>query len=498
MASKYGGVAVDETPTAGSKYGGVAVDDVAPVEKPAPAAKPAAAPKAPLPSMFTTAPQPEAEAAGSMATIRGLSSGLFGIPGSLTGMLNPARTEAESVQDATPENIRKLYTKLGWPEPTTEPLKAAQAGGEYAPLVAASGNLLRKGLGLAGEKLGGFVQSFKSPKPIANVEGLTSVGEKGFKLLTDKTKKLFDARSAEAEQKYGEAFDAARKAQAQGEPFATSPQGRSLIQSLENEKNIVAGGQKFGVGEEKVKGIDRLINALKGETTGGLERTAKETPTGKKIYSFTGTPKKTTEKDISAVVEELRFLRDVNAKGKSYEAYAQLDANYKRDLIKKLESALYDWNPEYGAADKAYKASSAKLEPFRTQLMSGALKGEKFNPKDLVASPEEFGTKFFKDVDGVRQLKTVTEDPTQVANLGKEYVATLLAEKSPAQIKRFASNPQNQAWMKEAGIGDAVQKFALEAQTAASRQKILKYLSYGAATAVGVPTGYALRRALGL
>lgn len=432
---------------------------------------------------------------------RGLSSDILGLPGSIESMITPpAKGELKGHETVfpTPEEIRQGYSKAGWEEPKTKQLQGIQAAGEFTPLAVAGGSLLKKGLGLAGEKLGGFAQSFKSPKPIADVEGLTSVGEKGFKLLTDKAKKLFDARSAEAEQKYGEAFDAARKAQSQGEPFATSSQGRSLIQSLENEKNIIAGGQKFGVGEEKVKGIDRLINALKGETTGGLERTAKETPFGKKIYSITGTPKKTTEKDISAVVEELRFLRDVDAKGKSYEAYAQLDANYKRDLIKKLETALYDWNPEYRAADEAYKAASAKLDPFKTQLMSGALKGEKFNPKDLVASPEEFGTKFFKDVDGVRQLKTVTEDSTQVANLGKEYVASLLAEKSPTQIKTFASNPQNKAWMKEAGIEEAVQKFAQEAQTAASRQKILKYLGYGAATAVGVPTGYALRRALGM
>ena len=149
MASKYGGVAVDKTPTTGSKYGGVAVD--APVEKPAPT------PKAPLPSMFTHVPEPEAEAAGALAVIRGLSSGVLGIPGSITGMFNPNRTEAESVQDATPENIRKLYTKLGWEEPTTEPLKAAQAAGEFTPLAAAGGSLLRKSLGLGADYIGGLV-----------------------------------------------------------------------------------------------------------------------------------------------------------------------------------------------------------------------------------------------------------------------------------------------------------------------------------------------------
>ena len=61
-----------------------------------------------LPSMFTTAPEPVAEAQGSLATIRGLVSPIF------------------------PETTRKFYTQLGWAEPTTEPLKAAQFGGEFA------------------------------------------------------------------------------------------------------------------------------------------------------------------------------------------------------------------------------------------------------------------------------------------------------------------------------------------------------------------------------
>jgi hypothetical protein len=107
-----------------------------------------------LPSMFTTAPQPEAEAAGSMAAFRGLSSSILGIPGSVGGMFNPNRTEAESVQDATPENIRKLYVKLGSAEPTTEVLKAAQFGGEIAPAVAAVGTIVKPAINYVGSKLG--------------------------------------------------------------------------------------------------------------------------------------------------------------------------------------------------------------------------------------------------------------------------------------------------------------------------------------------------------
>lgn len=83
-----------------------------------------------LPSMFTTAPQPEAEAAGSMAALRGFLSPIF------------------------PENTRKLYAQLGSAEPTTEPLKAAQFGGEFmgqTAITAPIGGLMARPLAAAAQ-----------------------------------------------------------------------------------------------------------------------------------------------------------------------------------------------------------------------------------------------------------------------------------------------------------------------------------------------------------
>jgi hypothetical protein len=212
-----------------------------PVEKPEPAEKPSLGKQVLSGAGKLAASGLKAKEAlpGQVAAFgRGLSSEILGMPGAIESMITPtAKGELKGHETVfpTPEEIRQGYSKIGFEEPKTKQLQAIQTAGEFTPLAAAGGTLLKKGLGLAGEKLGSFAQSFKSPQPIANVEGLTSVGEKGFKLLTDKAKKLFDARSSEAEKKYGEAFDAARKAQAQGQPFASSPQGRSLIQSLDCE-----------------------------------------------------------------------------------------------------------------------------------------------------------------------------------------------------------------------------------------------------------------------
>lgn len=370
----------------------------------------------------------------------------------------------------------------------------ASALGTLTPDVAAVGPSLVKAT-----KYG--VNLLRNPAPLASIKDAAEIGERGFNLLKDKAGKLFESRKLEADTNYKNAFDAARQAQAKGEPFATSTQGRNLIAELENDKRVIAGPKSFEKGEEKIAGIDRLIKAIKGTTTGG--GTA---PVGKGLVSSTLTkklPTKTTEKDIEALVEELRFLRDVDAKGKPYQAYEALSADYKRNLIDKMEKQLYDWAPQYRAADEAYKAASAKLAPFKTQLMSGALKGEKFDASNLVKTPEDFGPIFFSNVKGVQDLKAATESPAEVARLGKEYVASVFANKSPQQVQEFVKNTGNTGWLKEAGIYDDVVTYANKATGAESKQKILSNLKKGAvlglgATAIGGPAYYGIRRGLGL
>lgn len=334
---------------------------------------------------------------------------------------------------------------------------------------------LQEGLGTQlGKKTGYFAR----PEPIASPEGLVSIGEKHAQKLTTKAKELFDARSKEAKVNYDNSLKAAREEQAKGNPFATSPQGQALLDSLENDKYQVAGGQKFLKSDAEINGINRLIQAIKGKTTGG-----EVTPIGKGKISAGITkkaPTETIQKDVTAMIDELRDLRDVNATGKPHEAYGALDAQYKRDLINKLEKSLYSWNDKYRVADEAYKAASEKLLPFKTRVMSRAMKGEKFDPSDLVASPEELPRIFFKTKDSVAQLKEVTGDPKFVADTAKEYVSTILENKTPEQVKAFAFNENNAGWMQEAGIKDTVQEYANKATKAENRRDIRKKIGYGA------------------
>ena len=498
MPSKFGGIPVDEQKPSGSKFGGVPVSDEMATPK-----EPTSAGKAYGKAL---AEQAGGGAGGLVGAELGAGFGamtgplapvavpLGAVAGGILGYFGGEKLQEKFFEDV-PQSVKEKFG-FGQEQRAREKKEHPTSTllGELSPMALDVGRL-----GYMGYK--GITSMLKTPEELAKYSDYASHGEKISDVLTKNASELHEAISSEAKALYDDAFDAARKAQAKGNPFAVSKQGQGLIADLEKEKTVIAGGKEFEKGAEKIAGIDRLIKAIKGTTTGGYKRVSAEGPRGK-IYKYTGTAPKTTEKDIEAVVEELRFLRDIDAKGKPHEAYASLDAKYKRDLIKKLENSLYDWNDNYRVADEAYKAASQKLASFKTQLMSNALKGEKFNPKDLVASPEQFGKKFFSDVNSVQNLKQVVNDDAKVVDLAKEFSAIEMSNKTPEEVRKWAFSPDNTGWLREAGIIDDVQKYANQAVSAEKKQKILSNLGMGAikstaGVALGLPVYYGIKRTLG-
>jgi len=353
------------------------------------------------------------------------------------------------------------------------------------------GGALGASFGLLGEGIPGLfksgkelIKSLKEPKPFGTSTSYKDIGEKIRSTLGKKVNAEYEARATDAESNYEKALNEARTKQIK-QPFSQSLEGQSLINKLEADKTFVDPntGKTFMKGEDQVKGIDRLINAIKGKTTGG-----EVVPAGKgKIISRQTkvTPSTTTEKDVTALIEELRYLRDKDATGKPYEAYASLSNQYRQDLIKGLENSLYHWNPKYEAADLAYKNASRQLDKFKTETMARIMRGEKFDFSKPAASDEEFGQAFFKDSKGVQDLKAVA-GPEVTKNLAKDYVASNFAGKTPDAMKKFAYDPNNVGWLKEAGILEPVQEYATKAATSADKLSILKRLGfYTAASGVG-------------
>jgi len=115
---------------------------------------------------------------------RGLSSEILGIPGSIESMITPtAKGELKGHETVfpTPEEIRQGYSKIGLGEPKIKQLQAIQTAGELTPLAAAGGTLLKKGLGLAADYVGGSLGRALGTKTSAEAAALVDkiAGERG-------------------------------------------------------------------------------------------------------------------------------------------------------------------------------------------------------------------------------------------------------------------------------------------------------------------------------
>lgn len=315
-------------------------------------------------------------------------------------------------------------------------------------------------------------RTIKGPAPIAERAGLLSIGEKLESKVKGAAGAKLEQRSQEAENLYNNALNVARRKQATETSFGMSDQGRNVIAQLEGMKRVAAGDKNFEVAQEKIKALDRTIDAVKASVTGG-----EKVPVGKGKVSARlekRAPTKVTEKDIDSVITELRYLREVNKPGTEFTGYKALDANTRRDIIKILENGLYDWNKDYEKADIAYKAASQQLRPFQTQLMERLLKKEKYDPSELAKDTEQFANEFFRSGDSVKNLKVAIQDDAFVNNIAKEYVATIFSNKSPVEVRNFARDPKNEAWMKEAGIYDVVNNYANRAVKSETYRDIIK------------------------
>ena len=112
--------------------------------------------------------QPRVESEAVLSALRGLSSGVFGTLGGLESMVTPEAPQGSPLRGHettfnTPEEIRQLYSKLGWSEPTTSTGKTAQMIGEVAPAIAMIGpGIVKGGLSVA-RKFGGATADILNP-----------------------------------------------------------------------------------------------------------------------------------------------------------------------------------------------------------------------------------------------------------------------------------------------------------------------------------------------
>jgi len=217
-----------------------------------------------LPSMFTTAPQPEAEAAGSLATLRGLSSSILGIGGAMESA-EPAkdvRLRGQETTFASPETIRGYYSKLGFKEPEKEELKAAQFAGEISPLVIPAGKAAIEGIGKGGSALADYLSgkyaALKGVKPAPLAQKTSSELER---LTAQQTEKL-----SETEKKLKQLQQQPTIAEQRAKTTSISPEAASALQLPVREKLGARVSQAATTEQIASKRLDQANKELQAST----------------------------------------------------------------------------------------------------------------------------------------------------------------------------------------------------------------------------------------
>jgi hypothetical protein len=277
--------------------------------------------------------------------------------------------------------------------------------------------------------------------------------------LSEKVNSAYKARTEESEKLYTASKDAAKAMEAQGNNFAKSAPGQSVLDELKALKKPGAGGVAQ-MTPEREAAIDKIIAAIEGKAA-----PVKVAPLGGgKVTSKIKTPvpgEDAAPGSMEALTDRLRELRKVDERAGPTEGFAALGKQYANDLAEKLSKAMYQWNPAYKTADTAYQASSAALKrTYQTETMRSATRGEAFDFKKLAAHPKEFASTFFRDSQSVAELKAIAGDD-MVRDTAKAWAARQLeGHKGAADVEAWARH--NTDWLRAAGIEGDVKKLAAD------------------------------------
>ena len=292
----------------------------------------------------------------------------------------------------------------------------------------------------------------------------------------------FEARSKEAEDLYTKTLEAGRAKEAAGQPFASSPQGQEALKKLKAMRDTARGTNPLLDQERTV--LDNLIGMIEGDA-----KKAKTSPLGLGKISGKLTKVESGEAAKPAGVEplmkQLRLIRKYDEAASPAEGVSALPKQFAKQIEAVFEPALYGkngWLPEGGAADAAYKLASEKLNAFGGEAGRRLTRGEKFDFRQLAASPEEFGTRFFKDSNSVKELKAMLGDDATFTSAVKDWAASKIGPMNAAQAKKWMVS--NEGQLNAAGIkgdiekhvkalADHEQKAALHEAQVASRTKEL-------------------------
>ena len=502
MASKFGGVAVDEQVPSGSKFGGVAVDEKLESKIPTGgenyvplkgelAGEPKFLEKA---AMYASAvPAGGLVAGGLKAASAGTRFAPYAgqlaealIPKSLSA-LTKATASAGAV-GAGAEGARALAERKG-ASPQTQQLVemgtglglggtgylASKVPGAIktitgAPYKAAVGELQTSAqklaeslmqqergagrelygkqrqakLGAAGEREAATAEIETTKKQLGTPQDKSVTGKNLVNEIKDESDFGHEQRKLLAESTYGKAWNNTRKKQQAGDYWQSSPSGQDFFNTLENKIKVSDVTPVTTAEETEIKNI---INELQGKQTGFETQLKFDPATG--LMENVAVAKK-APLDIKAVTEVLRKLRDAE-KGFPEEGFKAIAQRRLKAMSKSLEKSIADWDDSIRIADQEYKTNSEKLYPERTRRGESVLARQKYDINELSADPANAPAQFFQSKQGVQDLtRLLGNNKTKVADFANQYVVNeLSALNSSAKAEDWVTSQKNIDWMNE-------------------------------------------------
>jgi hypothetical protein len=223
-------------------------------------------------------------------------------------------------------------------------------------------------------------------------------------------------------------------------------------------------GKEVGLTRVKESGVESAYEKI-WDAISAKKVLVGQTPEGAPQYEIF----KTTHEALDHV---RRKLGDA-AYGKEAEGYGALGQDLAKKMYERISKVQEAYAPNTQRALQAnYTQQLEHAEKFKTQMGRMALNED----KSAAGMPKAF----FKDRDGVRDLRELTGDPQLVDVMAQSYVSRTLAGRSSKQVQEWAKAPGQTDWMREVpGLRQRVDDYAaklakIEAKEGASAGRVAK------------------------
>jgi len=374
----------------------------------------------PLPTLFSDVPSTEksvAEARGGLYGARGLTSSLLGLGGALeyfTPEAKDPKLRGAETALPSPESIRMMYSKMGFPEPKTEVEKAAQFAGEIAPVLPALTELAKKGYkGITGL----FDTTGKAEKKAAKIAGeaLGSNLEEARTILKQASDDVIASQAlAVIDPKTGRAK-------------LTAPTAQALLQRAQDRDPEFF--MKF-LGDEEYRRLKELH-----DIAGGTNQTAAKVAREKLKKELNDTLIPKLEIEINAVNEAGKKTAKYATEAERMKAAAALKVEDVRRFTaagKRASERAPMWSPSYMGKDR-----SGMPAPFRelpTQFGKYTYMGDLAQRAEMVAQQAAEGS--------LRFGEAARFNEAALQSLEAHGLKPLTADSIIAQINKKLADPK--------------------------------------------------------